>query len=202
MFPDLTRDDVFRIETRRLWLRWPRAADAAAIVRLAGERAVAEMTARIPHPIDPIGVEAFVLSARRDNAEGRALVMAITPRSSPASLIGVVGLEPDPDAAGGHLGYWLGMPYWGQGFMTEAAEALAESYFAYANGTELMSSAQVGNIGSRRVLEKCGFVWTGSGLQAFPARGGPLPVDRFRLDRRRWLDRRQDFAHASRAEAR
>ena len=29
MFPDLTRDDVFRLETRRLWLRWPRAADAA-----------------------------------------------------------------------------------------------------------------------------------------------------------------------------
>ena len=39
MFPDLTRDDVFRLETRRLWLRWPRLADAQAIVRLAGEKA-------------------------------------------------------------------------------------------------------------------------------------------------------------------
>ncbi len=28
MFPDLTRDDVFRIETKRLWLRWPRIQDA------------------------------------------------------------------------------------------------------------------------------------------------------------------------------
>jgi hypothetical protein len=31
MFPDLTADDIFRIETERLWLRWPRASDALAI---------------------------------------------------------------------------------------------------------------------------------------------------------------------------
>ena len=28
MFPEITRDDIFRLETERLWLRWPRAADA------------------------------------------------------------------------------------------------------------------------------------------------------------------------------
>jgi hypothetical protein len=53
MFPDLLRDDVFRLETRRLWLRWPRAADTALIASLAGERDVAEMTANIPHPYPP-----------------------------------------------------------------------------------------------------------------------------------------------------
>src|SRR5919112_4375433 len=60
MFPDLTRDDVFRLETRRLWLRWPRHADGQAIVRLAGEKAVAEMTALIPHPYPPEGATSFV----------------------------------------------------------------------------------------------------------------------------------------------
>ena len=38
MFPDLLRDDVFRLETRRLWLRWPRAGDVSLVARLAGER--------------------------------------------------------------------------------------------------------------------------------------------------------------------
>lgn len=38
MFPELTRDDVFRLETRRLWLRWTRMADASAILRLAGRK--------------------------------------------------------------------------------------------------------------------------------------------------------------------
>ena len=42
------------------------------------------------------------------------------------------------------------------------------------------------NPASRRVLEKCGFAFQGSGLMAFPARGGVFPVDRFRLDRRSW----------------
>ena len=33
MFPEIAKDDVFRIETRRLWLRWPRLADAPAMER-------------------------------------------------------------------------------------------------------------------------------------------------------------------------
>ncbi len=52
MFPDLFRDDVFRIETRRLWLRWPTARDAESILRLAGDPAVARMTAGIPLPFE------------------------------------------------------------------------------------------------------------------------------------------------------
>jgi hypothetical protein len=83
MFPDLTRDDVFRLETRRLWLRWPRLADAQALVRLAGEKAVAEMTAHIPHPYGPEDAERFVYEARRSNTEGRGLALLITPRSKP-----------------------------------------------------------------------------------------------------------------------
>jgi RimJ/RimL family protein N-acetyltransferase len=186
MFPELTRDDVFRLETARLWLRWPRAADTAAIVRLAGERAVAEMTALIPHPLSPPQVTDFVLRSRRANMEGQGLAMAITPRSEPGTLIGIVSIDPDPTAGGPHLGYWLGIPYWGEGLMTEAARALVDAFFAYSGGTELTSSARVINPGSRRVLEKCGFSAVGSGLMPFPARGGVMPVDHFRLERRAW----------------
>ena len=45
MFPDLARDDVFRLETKRLWLRWPRVSDAAAIERYSSRWEVARMTA-------------------------------------------------------------------------------------------------------------------------------------------------------------
>jgi len=183
MFPDLTRDDVFRLETRRLWLRWPRAKDAPAIVRLAGERAVAEMTARIPHPIDPHGVDAFLLAVRRGNADGAGLTMAICLRSDPARLVGMVGIEGLPTP---HLGYWLGTPHWGRGLMTEAACAMVEAFFAYARGTALASTARVDNPASRRVLEKCGFERHGEALQAFPARGTTLAVDLFRMERAEW----------------
>jgi len=186
MFPDLTRDDVFRLETRRLWLRWPRQADAQAIVRLAGEKAVAEMTARIPHPLTPADVESFILRTRRENTDGAGLTVAITPKGKPNAVIGMVGIGADPELGAPHLGYWIGTPYWGQGHATEAVRALIDAVFAYAGERELISSARVVNPASRRVLEKCGFAFQGSGLMAFPARGGVFPVDRFRLDRRSW----------------
>lgn len=185
MFPDLTRDDVFRLETRRLWLRWPRAADVPAIVRLAGEKVVAEMTTQIPHPYERIDGEHFVLGARQANAEGRRLTLAVTERAKPGCLIGMVGIAWD-DHAAPFIGYWLGTPHWEKGYMTEAARALIDAFFAYADGQVLTASARVINPGSRRVLEKCGFTAIGSSLRAFPARGGILPVDEFRLDRRAW----------------
>ena len=185
MFPDLTRDDVFRLETRRLWLRWPRRADATGIARLAGEKAVAEMTTRVPHPYEPAQADAFVREARSANMQGRRLTMVITPRSAPDRPIGVVGISWD-DPGQPFIGYWLGAPSWGSGYATEAARALIDAFFAYADGTALTASARVINPASRRVLEKCGFSVVGSGLQAFPARGGLLPVDHFLLDRRAW----------------
>ncbi len=185
MFPDLTRDDVFRLETRRLWLRWPRQADAAAIVALAGEKVVADMTSSIPHPYPPERADAFVMNARRMNMEGSALVMAVTPRSRPSELIGVVSIYPSREGLP-ELGYWLGVPHWDQGFATEAARSLIDAFFAYTSGAELKAWTRVINPNSRRVLEKCGFGATGSGLESFPARGGLLPVDHFRLDRRKW----------------
>jgi RimJ/RimL family protein N-acetyltransferase len=186
MFPDLTRDDVFRLETRRLWLRWPRLSDVQAIVRLAGEKAVAEMTARIPHPYDPQDAERFVFMARKSNADGQGLQLAITPKGRPNSLIGVVGIGPSPDGGRPHLGFWLGTPAWGQGHATEAARALIDAFFAYGEGSEITASVRVINPASRRVLEKCGFSYQGSGLVELPERGGLYPAEHFRLDRRAW----------------
>ena len=50
MFPEITRDDVFRLETPRLGLRWPACADALAVEAIASRREVADKNARILHP--------------------------------------------------------------------------------------------------------------------------------------------------------
>ena len=196
MFPDLTRDDVFRIETRRLWLRWPRARDAETIVRLAGERAVAEMTARIPHPLPRAEVDAFLLDVRRRNSDGTGLTLALSRRADPAGLIGLVGLDEGAEGVP-ELGYWLGRPHWGQGLMSEAAHALVEAYFAYAGGAALQASARTENAASRRVLAACGFRHVGRARRSFPARGAACAVDLYRLDRADWLSRTLPSAKAA-----
>jgi RimJ/RimL family protein N-acetyltransferase len=190
MFPDLTRDDVFRLETRRLWLRWPRQIDGQAVSHLAGEKDVALMTASIPYPYPPEKADAFVLSSRRGNMEGTSLTLAISPKGKPGTLIGLLSLTPAGEGVGGaaraELGFWLGRPYWGEGFMTEAVQAMIDAYFSIAGGAEIVASVRVINPNSRRVLEKCGFVHQASGLRDLPARGGRYPVDEFRLERRNW----------------
>ena len=183
MFPDLFRDDVFRLETRRLWLRWPRAGDARAIAALAGEREVAEMTVRIPHPYPTEEADAFVVRARGAMLAGTELVFAIAPKARPTALVGMVGVHPTEQ--GPALGYWIGKEHWGQGLATEAARALIDAAFSYTQMPELVASVRVVNPASRRVLETCGFRAAGSGFETSPLRGR-MAVDRFVLERRVW----------------
>jgi RimJ/RimL family protein N-acetyltransferase len=185
MFPELTRDDVFRLETRRLWLRWPRMADANAILRQAGEKVVAEMTANIPHPYPPEAVDPFIFATRKGNALGEHLVLAITPRSKPNDLIGIIGAHRQASGVP-FIGYWLGTSHWGKGYATEAAQGLIDMLFSLVDIPAIDADTRVINPASRRVLEKSGFRAEGSFLKSLPARGGLFPCEQFRLDRSTW----------------
>ena len=189
MFPDLARDDVFRLETARLWLRWPRAADAAAIERYCSRWEVAQHTARIPHPYPAGSAERFIFAAREGNASGRDLTLVLTPVRDMRETIGAVSLE---GRAQGRLtlGYALAPEAWGKGLASEAVEAIIDSGFTLTDAVEVVASSHVDNPASRRVLEKTGFAFVGSGLEGAPARGGLVPCDRFALSRAAWSARR------------
>lgn len=181
MFPDYFRDDVFRLETQRLWLRWPTAADAPLIEKLAGEREIAEFTARIPHPYPRGAAEGFVLAARKANCEGRALHLALALKQKPAVPIGLLSLEGAGEAP--ELGYWLGRMYWGSGLMSEAVGGLLDFVWLATDIERIDAAAALPNLRSQRTLERAGFVATGEALVDAPARGGALPARRFELGR-------------------
>jgi RimJ/RimL family protein N-acetyltransferase len=166
------------LKTERLVLRAPRGEDAQAITRLAGDRRVAVNTARIPHPYGIKDAEQFLAAVNRRAGEA---VFAIT---LDGSLIGACGIHPcesEPE-----IGYWLGVPYWGKGYMTEAARAMIDHAFGTLQHEALAAGARVSNPASRRVLEKCGFQWTGVQLTRIRAINSAAPTDRFRLDRKLW----------------
>ena len=181
MFPDFFRDDVFRLETPRLWLRWPTAADASAIEKYAGEAQVAQWTAHIPHPYPAGLAQRFVISARQANVEGRALHMALAQRTRPQALIGMVSLDKTDDSA--VLGYWLGSPYWGAGLMAEAVRDLISMVWMTTGVEKVVADVMVGNARSREVLAACGFAPVEGVGCAAPARGGQVAADRFELVR-------------------
>ncbi|HEV2630932.1 MAG TPA: GNAT family N-acetyltransferase [Pseudolabrys sp.] len=166
------------LETKRLALRAPRLEDAKSVAALANDRRIAENTARIPHPYRMTDAEGFISGA---NKAGHA-VFLITLRDG--TIVGACGIVSEDETP--ELGYWLGVPYWGNGYATEALHAVVDYAFTDLGHEALQAGARVTNPASRRVLEKCGFQWTGVGLYRIRAINSSAPIDRFRLERRIW----------------
>jgi RimJ/RimL family protein N-acetyltransferase len=171
------------LETKRLILRAPLLGDAKAVAALANDVRIAENTARIPHPYRKSDADDFILSANR----GGETTFLITTRNGQgnAQVMGACGFT-QIDRHPPEVGYWLGAKFWGKGYATEAVRAVIDHVFSDLDCEALHAAARVTNPASRRVLEKCGFQWTGAGLLRIRALGSSAPIDRFRLDRGLW----------------
>lgn len=185
LFPDLFLDDVFTLETPRLFLRWPKASDIPALVLLAGDARVSRDHAVLPHPYTKADAERFIAFARTVNAEGRELHLAIAQRGAPEKLIGVIGLRTRPSGEVS-LGYWLGVEHWGQGYATEAAQAILDAAFLYTEVPAILAEVRVTNEASRKVLARCGFQFEGSTMCERPAFKDVVPADAYRITRALW----------------
>ena len=119
-------------------------------------------------------------SLRAPNKKGEAAYL-ITLHDK--TIIGACGLMFHYDDTP-EIGYWLGVPYWNKGYATEALHALIDYAFTDLTHDALQAGARVTNPASRRVLEKCGFQWTGVGLYRINSIKSSAPIDRFRLERR------------------
>ena len=193
MFPDITCDDIFRIETPRLWLRWLRASDATGVTAFAALADIAQMTASIPHPYPAGEAERFILSARGATASGNALILAVTLKNKARTLIGLASAQ--AEAGSLHeveIGYVTTPSHAGRGYATEAVLGLVDTVFNLTEVRHVTANTRTINPASRRVLEKCGFGFLHSGLKDLPARGGKHPCDFFDLNRHQWAIRQRD----------
>ena len=178
-FAPARRDDVVPVlATARLVLRAPRRGDVKAIATLVNDRRIAANTARIPHPYAIEDAVQFIASVNKREGE---TCFVITLDGAPIGICSVDLREDGPE-----LGYWLGVAYWGRGFATEAVRASIDHAFGDLEHDTLISGARVNNPASRRVLEKCGFQWSGVQLSRIRAINSAAPIDRFRLDRGLW----------------
>jgi RimJ/RimL family protein N-acetyltransferase len=143
------------LQTERLLLRPFSIADAPRVQLLAGEREVASTTLRIPHPYGDGLAESWIAMHPQLLADGKALPLAIVLRAS-NELIGAIGLEIDADHERAELGYWIGKPYWGQGYCTEAARAIVPYAFQELGLNRIVAHYFARNPASGRVMEKLG----------------------------------------------
>ncbi len=141
MFPEITHDDIFRLETERMWLRWPRLSDAESVTQLVGDPEVSARTANIPHPYNLRDAEQFIRRARAENESGQGLVLALAFKRTPNDAIGVIGAHGSDFRGTALLGYWLGRPFWRQGLMTEAARGFVDLIFGVTSLGEIVCDA-------------------------------------------------------------
>ena len=143
------------LRTERLVLRPFAPEDAADVQRLAGAREVAATTLHIPHPYGDGVAEAWIATHAERFAEGRVLTLAITLRDGGA-VVGAIGLTFNRAHHNAEMGYWVGVPYWGRGYATEAAAALLRYGFDVLGLHRVHATHLTRNPASGRVMQKIG----------------------------------------------
>lgn len=146
------------IKTERLVLRQLTLDDAPAISKLGSDKDISRMTGSFPYPFPLLSAEFKVMHMRAQNRRSLAYPYAIT--IDGGELMGICDLfRRAPDDAL-EIGYWLGKPYWGQGYSTEAAKGLMAEARDCLGVNGLIAGAFSDNPASIRVLQKLGFELT------------------------------------------
>ena len=151
--PELPASDPIR--TGRLLLRSFEPGDAMDVWRLAGDPEIAANTTHVPHPYEAGMAEEWIGSHAARRARGEAVVFAIELVEG-GELIGAIGLELAHADRRAEIGYWIGRPFWGQGYATEAAVAVTRYAFEELDLNRIHAGHFPRNPASGKVLEKIG----------------------------------------------
>ena len=165
------------INTRRLVLRRLRPEDAEPIFALCNNWEVMRWLSAPPWPYTRADAERFIRKTLPSAGADAEVALAIV---RDGALIGVVGVRMQPSShlqrgAGPNIGYWIGQPYWGKGYMTEALAGIVEHVFATLPHDAIYCGAFAHNVASLRVQEKVGFQRDGDTMLHSNPRGGDFP---------------------------
>lgn len=149
------------LTTKRLQLRKLRLEDAERIERFASDYDVAKTTLNIPHPYPEGSAKTFVEKMLEEHEKGTIFTFAIEEQTA-NELIGLVGININAAYNHGELGYWIGKPYWGNGYGTEAARRVLRFGFNELQLHKIFARAFAHNPGSWRIMEKIGLKYEGT----------------------------------------
>lgn len=154
------------LDTARLILRPFTLRDAPRVQMLAGAREIAEMTGNIPHPYPDGAAEEWIGGHANEWRRGDAAIFAIVQRAT-NELIGAISLTIHPQHQRAELGYWLGVPFWNQGYTTEAARAVLRFAFETLKLHRVYATHVARNPASGRVMQKSDMTYEGTLRQHF-----------------------------------
>ena len=149
------------LETPRLWLRPVERSDASAIQMAAAVREIADTMISIPHPYPDGEAARYIARQQAEFNAGRAVAFAIELKKM-NGFGGVIEVrEIDREHLQAELSFWLKPDHWGQGFMSEAVQAVVPFGFEVLDLNRLYAHHMLRNPASGRILEKSGFTQEG-----------------------------------------
>lgn len=170
------------LTTERLVLRPFSPDDAGRIHELLATPEIADTTLNVVYPY-PEGAAAGWIATHATAAEdGTRWTWAITLRSG-GELLGAIGLGVVPVHRRGTLGYWLGVPYWSQGYMSEAARAVIAYGFDTLDLHRIDAACMRRNPASAKVMQHGGMTCEGTFRDYIIKHGRFEDVDRYAVIR-------------------
>lgn len=145
------------LRTERLVLRPFTLADAPAVQQLASAYEVALNTLMVPHPYPDGAAERWIGTHQTEFEEDRSINFAI----DDGQLTGAIGLINKGDGLG-EIGYWIGVPFWGRGYASEAARAVVRFGFEERNLHRIFAQHFTRNPASGKVLQNAGMMYEGT----------------------------------------
>ena len=143
------------LETERLTLRPFELRDAHHVQQLARHIDIAKTTLSIPHPYPDGAAEDWIESRQEAARLGSGYAFAIIHKDND-SLMGCMGINIAIHHWRGELAYFVGKPYWGQGFATEAARRVMAFGFGSLELHKMWAASMASNPASAKVIEKLG----------------------------------------------
>ncbi|MDM1294200.1 GNAT family N-acetyltransferase [Sphingobacterium sp. N143] len=145
--------DFPKLETERLILSAVTSEDIPQIVMYLQDKVFSDFTSNIPYPYRKEDAEYWLKLSREAFENHKGFTFAI--RSKDGKLMGAIGLH-DEGSDRAELGYWLGIPHWNKGYVTEAAKAVIDFGFRTLKFNKIFATYFPHNPASGKVMEKIG----------------------------------------------
>ena len=143
---------MVELRSQRLRLRPHSHDDLSSLVELIGDWSVMRWLQLPPYPYtEKDGLE-WIDRVQKEHASPRPSNFAIADQQFDQFLGSIV-----LNATGAELAYWIGKPYWGQGYATEAVAAALVYGFGNIELDVMRATTELDNFASERVLAKNGF---------------------------------------------
>ncbi|MGB3589007.1 MAG: GNAT family N-acetyltransferase [Tunicatimonas sp.] len=159
--------------------------DLTDVLALVQEKEVASTTLNIPHPCTETEINDWFQLQKCELEQGKGLRWAVCTTKT-KKLVGAVKLATHPEYESAELGYWIGKPYWGQGYASGATQLVVDYAFSTLELNRIEAHAMVENIGSIQILRKLGMQEEGYHPQLVKKWGEFKDVKTYGLLREQW----------------